>query len=351
MQNVLPDEDEARIVLPARLPLPKIDGFSGYNEPVLINLWSATCEPCIKELKEWSEGKEKLQKSGLRIHLMNVDGERGTSLFPAFKSNPITLEGIRALDLFQKSILDRWVDLPVPSSFLIDENNNVAVIYKGRVPLEQLLNDSRILSAPKDSWRVSAVPFPGHFISKLPEPDPTRVSSQFLDANEPNNALSYLEQFNKKYPNSPDVIRMIGILRGGLNGRDNTGLALLERANSLRDSGDRRAAIETYKETLRRFPKIIEAAENLAWILAADKDPSIRKPKEAKALAGRLCMMTGDKDPSYLDLLSVAQAADKDFDGAIKTIIRAIELYDDDSEAVPAKGRLELYRQKRPYIK
>ena len=128
-------------------------------------------------------------------------------------------------------------------------------------------------------------------------------------------------------------------------------MALLERANSLRDSGDARSAIETYKETLRRFPKIIEAAENLAWILAADKDPSIRKPKEAKALAERLCMMTRDKDPSYLDLLSVAQAADKDFDEAIKTIIRAIELYDNDSEVVHAKERLELYRQKRPYIK
>ena len=52
-----------------------------------------------------------------------------------------------------------------------------------------------------------------------------------------------------------------------------------------------------------------------------------------------------------MDLLSVAQAADKDFDGAIKTIIRAIELYENDSEAVHAKKRLELYRQKRPYIK
>jgi tetratricopeptide (TPR) repeat protein len=351
VQNVLPDQDEARIVLPARLPLPQIEGFSGYNEPVLINLWSATCEPCIEELKEWSEGKEKLEKSGLRVHLMNVDEDPVTPLSLPFKSNSITLEGIRALDLFQKAILDRWVDLPVPSSFLIDENNDVAVIYKGRVSLGQLLNDLRILSAPKDSWRVSAVPFPGHFISKLPEPDPTRVSSQFLDANEPSNALSYLEQFNKKYPNSPDVIRMMGILRGGLNAGDNTGLALLERADSLRDSGDTRSAIETYKETLGRFPKTIEAAENLAWILASDKDPSIRKPKEAKALAGRLCMMTRDKDPGYLDLLSVAQAADKDFDGAIKTIIRAIELYENDSEAVHAKKRLELYRQKRPYIK
>ena len=63
VQNVLPDEDEARIVLPARLPLPQIDGFSGSNEPVLINLWSSTCEPCIEELKEWSAGKEKLEKS------------------------------------------------------------------------------------------------------------------------------------------------------------------------------------------------------------------------------------------------------------------------------------------------
>ena len=238
----------------------------------------------------------------------------------------------------------------MPSSFLVDEDNNVAVIYKGRVSSGQLLNDLRILSASKDSWRVSAVPFPGRFISQLPEPDPIRVSSQLLDANEPRYALSYLEQFNQKYPNSPNVIRMMKILRGGLSVKNDKGMQLLETANSLRDSGDNRSAIEKYKETLRRFPKLIEAAENLAWILAADKDPSIRNPKEAKALAGRLCKITNNKNPVYLDLLSIAQAADGDFDGAIKTIIKAIEVYGNVPEALSAQGRLELYRQKRPYI-
>lgn len=350
-QNVLPDEDEARIVLPARLPFPKIDGFPEYSGPVLINLWSATCEPCIEELKEWSGGEKKLAKSGLRVHLLNVDGNQETFLAFPFKSTSVSMEGIRILDLFQKAVLDRWVDLPVPSSFLIDEDNNVAVIYKGRVSLVQLLNDSRILSASKDSWRVSAIPFPGRFISQLPEPDPTRVSSQLLDANEPRYALSYLEQFNQKYPNSPDVIRMMKILRGGLSIKKDEGMQLLEMANSLRDAGDNRSAIEKYKETLRRFPKLIEAAENLAWILAADKDPSIRKPKEAKVLAGRLCKITNNKNPVYLDLLSIAQAADGNFDGAIKTIIKAIEVYGNDPEALSAQSRLELYRQNRPYIK
>ena len=117
---------------------------------------------------------------------------------------------------------------------------------------------------------------------------------------------------------------MMKILREGLGITKDEGIQLLEMANSLRDSGDNRSAIEKYKETLRRFPKLIEAAENLAWILAADKDPSIRKPKEAKALAGRLCKITNNKNPVYLDLFSIAQAADGDFDGAIKTIIRVI---------------------------
>ena len=267
------------------------------------------------------------------------------------KSTSVSMKGIRILDLFQKAVLDRWVDLPVPSSFLVDEDNNVAVIYKGRVSLVQILNDLQILNASKDSWRFSAVPFPGRFISQLPEPDPTRVSSQLLDANEPRYALSYLEQFNQKYPNSPDVIRMMNIIRGGLGIKKDKGMQLLEVANSLRDSGDNRSAIEKYKETLRRFPKLIKAAENLAWILAADKDSSIRNPKEAKALAGRLCKITNNKNPVYLDLLSIAQAADGDFDGAIKTIIKAIEFYGNDSEALSAQRRLELYRQNRPYIK
>ena len=177
-------------MLPARLPLPKIDGFPEYSGPVLINLWSANCEPCIEELKEWSDSEKKLAESGLKVHLLNVDENQETPFAFPFKSTSVSMEDIRILDLFQKAVLDRWVDLPVPSSFLVDEDNNVAVIYKGRVSLGQLLNDLRFLSAPKDSWRVSAVPFPGRFISQLPEPDPTRVSSQLLDANEPRYALS-----------------------------------------------------------------------------------------------------------------------------------------------------------------
>ena len=52
---------------------------------------------------------------------------------------------MRHLDLFQRAMLDRWRPMPVPTSFLLDQHGRVAVIYKGHIKLERLLNDVALL--------------------------------------------------------------------------------------------------------------------------------------------------------------------------------------------------------------
>ena len=350
-QNIYPDEDEARIVLPAKLPLPDIKELPKIQRPMLINLWSASCQPCIEELQEWSNNIKIIEESGLHIQLLNVDIEPPKNSQYPFANSPISLKGIRTLDLFQKGVLDRWVDLPVPSSFLMDQYGEVAVIYKGKVSTNQVISDFKLLNANHEQRRSMALPFEGLFISPLPKPDPRRISSQFLDADQPKEALAYLQKFNNRYPNDPDVLRMIKILKGGLGIPINEATEMMAAANSFRDSGDKERAIEGYKKILSRFPKTLEAAYNLAYILASDKDIKVRRPRESRALAVRLCKVTNNKNPIYLDLLSMAEASCGNFESAISAITEAIKLYDNSSDVSSAKLRLKLYQSEKKFIK
>ena len=102
---------------------------------------------------------------------------------------------------------------------------------------------------------------------------------------------------------------------------------------------------------MRRFPKTLEAAENLAWVLASDSDDTIRRPQEAKALAMRLCQIARNQNPDYLDLLSVSQAASGEFDDAIRSVLKALEIYGEKPAGAEARARLELYRQGKAYFR
>ena len=348
-QNIPPEEEEARIVLPSKLPLPAIKELPKIKKPMLINLWSALCQPCLEELEEWSKNIKKIKESDLHVHLFNVDEKYSMPSEYPFSHSSISTEGIRALDLFQKGVLDRWTDLPVPSSFLIDEFGEVAVIYKGKVSIDQILSDLKLLDVNAEQRRALALPFEGLFISPLPKPDPRLISSRFLDADQPKEALAYLQNFNNRYPNDPDVMRMIMIIKGGLGMPIDEASKMLATANAYRDSGDTRRAIEGYKKTLSRFPKTLKAAYNLAYILATDKDSTVRKPQEARALAKRLCLMTNNKNPYYLDLLSIAEASCGNFDIAVSIVSDAIRLYENDIELKSAELRLELYKSKKSF--
>lgn len=348
-QVPLPDEQAARVVLPARLALPVLEGIGELEGPLLINLWSKTCLSCVEELTEWSARQGSLRASGLRVLILNADGDPEAGRGYPFESAAVSAATVRGLDLFQRAILDRWIALPVPSSFLIDREGRVAVIYKGRVTVGQLVKDCELLDAVPEAWRRAALPFPGRFIGSPPKPQPLNVSSQLVDAAQPRAALRYLEGFAAVNPVDSDVKEVIAVLRSELDRLADPGKALLMKADAMRDAGNPQGAIAAYKDTLRRSPKTISAAEHLAWILAAHPDEAVRRPAEALALAARLTGMSKNMNPAHLDLLGVAQAASGDFFSAQKSAQAAINLSADQPEVAEIQARLASYKEGKSY--
>jgi tetratricopeptide (TPR) repeat protein len=122
-------------------------------------------------------------------------------------------------------------------------------------------------------------------------------------------------------------------------------------ARVLAKLGDPAGAIRHYKQTLTDSPRFLDAADALAHLLASHPDAGVRSPDEAIALARRLCSITGEKNPAYLDTLSVALANQGDYEQAIKTARQALVLLP--AEANPAaeaiRGRIKLYEAGQPF--
>jgi hypothetical protein len=95
------------------------------------------------------------------------------------------------------------------------------------------------------------------------------------------------------------------------------------------------------------------AMNNVAWIRATDPDPALRDPARAQALATRLCELTNETHPVYLDTLAAARAAGGDYTAAVFVAQRAMNVASLVGEHAMAReilGRIALYRQGTPYL-
>ncbi|MGA3066977.1 MAG: tetratricopeptide repeat protein [Tepidisphaeraceae bacterium] len=116
--------------------------------------------------------------------------------------------------------------------------------------------------------------------------------------------------------------------------------------------GDKREAIEHWKAALADHPDEVDVLNNLAWVLAT-ADPSYGgDPSQAVPLAQHACDLTQNRQATYLDTLSVAQAASGQFTAAAATAQKAVQLAQaagDDDLAKKIQARLALYRAGKPY--
>lgn len=129
--------------------------------------------------------------------------------------------------------------------------------------------------------------------------------------------------------------------------------AHFQLANCLLESNQPATAVEHFKLTLRSDPKFIDAANRLSWVLAAHPLEEIRVPNESLHLAARLCQITREQNPRYLDTLATAQAANGQFPAAVATAKKALALYNkhsfSPSQIKSLEARLQLFEAKTPY--
>jgi tetratricopeptide (TPR) repeat protein len=113
-----------------------------------------------------------------------------------------------------------------------------------------------------------------------------------------------------------------------------------------------RAAIDWYRKALKAQPDWPESLNNLAWLLAANPDATLRNGAEAVALARRACELTNYKEGILIGTLAAAYAEAGRFPDAVSSAekARSLALAAGQKEVAQKNQELlELYRAGRAY--
>ena len=361
----------------------------------MVNLWATWCRPCLEEIKEWVQREREFKAAGIQVVLVNVDeateGQAAETVdverlldqlrvpFTRAVATPALLD---TLDLVQQLLTERRRSMPVPTSFLIDREGRLAVVYKGATTATELLRDVKDLSARDDQHRDLAVAFPGRWYTAPFPPDLLSVPRTYLELAQPGLALDYLLQHVRATPkdssdaenldqrlspeNLADLYFSVATQLQQLGQSDRAEEALeavvAVQPNHLKaraalaimyqEEGRVVDAVEQYRALFRRNPTDLTLANNLAWLLATTPDNAARNALEAVKLAETANQSAGGKQPFILDTLAAAYAAAGRFEDAVRTAQNAVTLLTQagrPADAERIRKRLQLYEQGKPW--
>jgi len=111
-------------------------------------------------------------------------------------------------------------------------------------------------------------------------------------------------------------------------------------------------ALTELKETIRLGPKDFTTQMQLAWMLATHSDSRFRDADQAVQWGQTVCQVTDYKSFPALDVLGVAYAEAGQFDEAIATTEKAIQIAKKENEhqlAAQYERRLQLYQEGKPF--
>ena len=313
---------ESRLFLAARYPLPELrfESFRGEkvrvprSRPTLVMLWSTTCPVCLRELAEWGSRIEEF--SDLHVVALCTDqitkgGHEGdaqqilrTIGFPAASGWALS-EFVGAMQTVHDDLFHLRKPLPLPCSFLIDADGQLAAIYKGAVPFDVVREDVSHLRLTRFDAFAAALPFSGTWL--LP-PQGIRAATYRAVAEALIGRGEYaaaVEQLRRAVTDNPASSR-----------------ARTDLANASMLLGETDEAIEQYQESLRLSARQPDAALHLATLLARRRDFA-----EAEEVLTSLVTHFPEHQEAHARLASLAVMR-RDITGATVHAQRVVELSD-----------------------
>ncbi len=261
--------DTVRIVLARRQFVPEIEYFDLTGEtvdledisaPLLINLWADWCRPCVKELGEFAEQSQQLEEAGLRVVALHVGDPKGNREGVADVSAGLlkrlgfdhsagiaSVSTIKVLDSICKSVAAFHLELPLPSSFLIDRDRHIRVIYKGPVSVQQLLEDVEMIGNEQEDLLAPALAFDGVWHNAASQNDSLLLAKRMTKAGRFEEAIDYVTR-------SIDDASKPAAGQGGADSEEpdqDVSRMYHVLGTMQRDQGQLRQAIAAYRKAIR----------------------------------------------------------------------------------------------------
>jgi len=134
-------------------PARKVSDLAG--GPVLLNLWSTTCTPCMTEFGEWKEHRAEIEAAGLRIVTMGTDAAdkpaEAREILGRFglarDAGVADARFLAALEVLIAEVVEERKVLPLPTSLLLDARGQLVVLYLGRPSVATILADVQHLAS------------------------------------------------------------------------------------------------------------------------------------------------------------------------------------------------------------
>jgi len=148
------------------------------------------------------------------------------------------------------------------------------------------------------------------------------------------------------------VTEATGLLRAALHYAPNSPAPHYHLALLLYSLCNQTEAIMECRKAVQLAPDEPEILNALAWMLATS-EPNPSQSTEAVILAKKSCNLTGYKNPAMLDTLAATYADNGDFDAAIKTAEKALDMLRknkiQDTLIHEIENRLTRYRKGEPH--
>ena len=320
---------ESRTVLVSRLPMPRVRGealqaatseLSGIFKGKLLAFFASWCQPCLQEMAALVQAAPEFKKRGIVVQAVEVPGvDEATDT----AQTQVVLKKLRwpysvttldantagALDVFHRSFLSLRRALPLPASFLIDDQDRLAVIYRGPVTANQVLSDTSLLPLSPQQIRQQHLPFVGKWMAELPETSVTSALVAWKREGYLSQGSSYLERY------LPTARKHLGTDAAALN----TLLVLCEHlVDFSRLQNDEAGVARAYLTALDIYPNYVPALSGLGNLYGRQGDLAKAVPYLERAAK------IAPKDPNVLLNLGVARIKQNQFTEARQLLYQSI---------------------------
>ena len=278
------------------------------ERPLLINLWASWCIPCVAELQELKERYQEFSDADLDVIALSVDrlsiDQHGgdepvdstvdqqmiSDLDAPFATGRATEQVVDTIQLLHDLVIHSRQTLPIPTTVLVDKKGRMLAIYKGALPLDQVLVDLKQAESTLVERKANAAMIEGRVIEHDLLENVARRSHAYTlfqagfgmrHANRVQEAIRYFSDAVAISPESVSAHRYLGDALKEAKHLDEavseyqTVLQLspdradvhFNLANTLREMGQVEEALEHYEQAIRIMPDYFEAHTNGAIVL------------------------------------------------------------------------------------